>query len=275
MKIAADLHIHSTLSPCASLEMSPAAIVRRARELAPGRRSPSPTTTASKTVSSRPTLGEKTACRFFSAWKPRPAKTSTSCACFEDRRQAERFNERIYALLPDVNNNPDFFGDQVVVDEQDNIVRHEEKLLLNALDASVPELLELVSAHQRHSPFPPMSRAPPFGLLVNLGWSRPNSTARFWKYPARRRPEAVLKTYPDLARYPLISNSDAHFLKDIGRAHTIFDAADASLPALIAAARQRRLSQVVYRGRPWLKISASTWSTWCKIPWPPAPATSA
>ena len=34
MKIATDLHIHSTLSPCASLEMSPAAIVRRARELA-------------------------------------------------------------------------------------------------------------------------------------------------------------------------------------------------------------------------------------------------
>ncbi|MCK7521398.1 MAG: PHP domain-containing protein [Ignavibacteriales bacterium] len=33
MTIAADLHIHSTLSPCASLEMSPAAIVRRAREL--------------------------------------------------------------------------------------------------------------------------------------------------------------------------------------------------------------------------------------------------
>ena len=45
-----------------------------------------------------------------------------------------------------------------------------------------------------------------------------------------------MKTYPDLARFPLISNSDAHFLKDIGRAHTVFDAADPSLPALVEAA---------------------------------------
>jgi PHP family Zn ribbon phosphoesterase len=234
MKIAADLHIHSTLSPCSSLEMSPAAIIRRAREL----RLDVIAVTDHNSVGncfSTAELGEKNGVRVLFGMEAQTREDVHILCLFQDRGQVERFNDRIYALLPDIKNDPDFFGDQVVVDEQDNIIRHEEKLLLNALDASIQDLLELVKVHQGTA-IPAHVESAPFGLLINLGLVPRELDGSLLEISFASRPEAALKMYPDLARFPLISNSDAHYLKDIGRAHTIFDAADPSLPALVEAA---------------------------------------
>lgn len=235
MKIAADLHIHSTLSPCSSLEMSPAAIIRRARELS--------LDVIALTDHNRmdncfcaAELGEKNGVRVIFGMEAQTLEDVHILCLFQDRRQAERFNERIYALLPDVKNDADFFGDQVVVDEKDNIVRSEEKLLINSLTASIPELLELVKRHQGFA-IPAHVECAPFGLLINLGLVPGELDGSLLEISFASRPETVVKMYPDLARFPLISNSDAHFLKDIGRAYTVFNAADPSLPALVEAAR--------------------------------------
>jgi len=235
MKIAADLHIHSTLSPCASLEMSPAAIVRRARELALDLIAVTDHNSAENSFVAA-ALGEKTGIKVLFGMEAQTREDVHVLCLFAGRRQAELFNERIYSLLPDMPNNPDFFGDQVVVDEQDNIVRHEKKLLLNALKISIPELLELVYSHQGIA-IPAHVEASPFGLLVNLGLVPGELRQAVLEISCAARAESVLKTYPALGKHPLISNSDAHFLKDIGRAHTIFNASGASLPELIAAAR--------------------------------------
>jgi len=235
MKIAADLHIHSTLSPCSSLEMSPAAIIRRARELGLDVIAVTDHNSVANCFSAV-ALGEKNNVRVFFGMEAQTREDIHILCLFADSRCAERFNEQVYALLPDVKNNPDFFGDQVVVDEQDNIIRHEEKLLLNALNASIAELLQLVRLHRGFA-IPAHVESAPYGVLVNLGMIPRELDGSVLEISCATRPDTVLKTYPDLARFPLISNSDAHYLKDIGRAYTIFDAADSSLPALIAAAR--------------------------------------
>ncbi|MEI6614240.1 MAG: PHP domain-containing protein [Chrysiogenales bacterium] len=240
MKIVTDFHIHSTLSPCASLEMSPAAIIRRARELSLDVIAVTDHNSIANCFSAAE-IGKKNGVQVFFGMEAQTREDVHVLCLFQNRLHAERFNDRIYALLPDVKNDPDFFGDQVVVDEQDNIIRHEEKLLLNALDASIPELLELVQRHQGFA-IPAHIESAPFGLLVNLGLVPSELEGSVLEISYAARSEAVLKTYPDLARFPLISNSDAHYLKDIGRAHTIFEAADASLPAIIEAARNGAFS---------------------------------
>ncbi|MCX6555668.1 MAG: PHP domain-containing protein [Candidatus Aminicenantes bacterium] len=236
MKIAADLHLHSTLSPCSSLEMSPAAIIRRAKEL----RLDVIAVTDHNSVENgfvAAELGEKNGVKVLFGMEAQTREDVHILCLFQDRRSAESFNERVYALLPDVKNDPDFFGDQLVVDGQDNIIRREEKLLLNALNASIPELLELVRQHQGFA-IPAHVESAPYGLLINLGLVPRELDGAVLEISCATRSETVLKMYPDLARFPLISNSDAHFLKDIGRAYTVFDAVDHSLPALIAAAGQ-------------------------------------
>jgi len=245
MKIAADLHIHSTLSPCASLEMSPVAIVRRARVLALDLIAVTDHNSAENSFIAA-VLGEKIGVKVLFGMEAQTREDVHLLCLFADRRQAEHFNERIYSLLPDVRNNPDFFGDQVVVDEQDNIVRHEEKLLLNALNISIPELLELVRLHEGVV-IPAHVEAPPFGLLVNLGMVPGELEQAVLEISCAVQVEKAITMFPALEHYPLISNSDAHFLRDIGRAYTIFNAANASLPALIQSARAGTF-QVTYPG---------------------------
>jgi PHP family Zn ribbon phosphoesterase len=235
MKIAADFHIHSTLSPCASLEMSPAAIIHRARELGLDMIAITDHNSVANCFSAA-ALGEKNGVLVLYGMEAQTREDVHILCLFQNPCQAESFNDRIYALLPDVKNNPDFFGDQVIVDEHDNIIRHEEKLLLNALNISIPELLELVQFHQGFT-IPAHVESAPYGLLVNLGLVPRELDNSVLEISCATRSETVLKMYPDLTRFPLISNSDAHFLKDIGRAHTIYQTADASLPALIDAAR--------------------------------------
>ncbi len=245
MKLAADLHIHSTLSPCASLEMSPAAIIRRAHELSLDVIAVTDHNSVENGFYAA-ALGEKTGVKVLFGMEAQTSEDVHLLCLFEDRPPAERFNERIYSLLPDVPNNPDFFGDQVVADEQDNIVRHEGKLLLNALDISLPELLELVRSHGGFA-IPAHVEASPFGLLVNLGMVPRELAGAVLEISYAARAETVVRANPALSGNPLISNSDAHFLKDMGRARTVFSARASSLPALIDAALARTF-QVIYHG---------------------------
>lgn len=236
MTLATDLHIHSTLSPCASLEMSPGAIVRRAKELAldliavTDHNSVENGFTAAR-------LGERLGLKVLFGMEAQTREDIHVLCLFEDRLQAERFNDRVYALLPDVRNDPDLFGDQVVVDEHDNIIRQEEKLLLNALDIAIPDLLELVRVHDGVA-IPAHVEAPPFGLLVNLGMVPAELAGAPLEIAYESSPEEVLRAFPGIRLQPLLRNSDAHYLRDIGRARTVFTAAAPTLPALLAAARE-------------------------------------
>ena len=245
MKFAADLHIHSTLSPCAALEMSPAAIVRRARELALDMIAVTDHNSIANGLTAE-RLGEKAGVKVLLGMEAQTREDIHVLCLFEDRKRAERFNERIYASLPAVSNNPDFFGDQVEVDEEDNIVRQEEKLLLNALDLPLVDLLDLVGAHGGVS-IPAHVEAPPYGLLVNLGMVPAELAGSLLEISYAARAPQVLKDFPDLKRHPLLSSSDAHYLKDIGRARVVFEAPSPSLNGLVAAARAGSF-HIVYAG---------------------------
>lgn len=235
MRIAADLHIHSALSPCASLEMSPAAIVARAREAGLDLIAVTDHNSVENAFTAAE-LGEKAGVRVLFGMEAQTREDVHILCYFEDRVQAERFNGRIYSLLPDVPNNPEYFGDQVVVDGDDNIVRHEQRLLLNALDISVPDLVELVRRHGGLA-VPAHVEAPPYGLLVSLGMVPAELEGSPLEISCDSPRERVLRDFPALRRHPLLRNSDAHLLRDIARAHTVFSAPSLSLAALLAAAQ--------------------------------------
>jgi hypothetical protein len=237
MKISADLHIHSTLSPCAALEMSPAAIVGRARELSLDLIAVTDHNSMANAFVTA-ALAEKAGVKALFGMEAQTREDVHVLCYFEDRLQAGRFDERVYSLLPDVRNNPDTFGDQVVVDEQDNIVRHEEKLLINALDITLIGLLELVRLHGGLA-IPAHVEAPPYGLLVNLGMVPAELAEAPLEIAYESSREQALREFPGLRLHPLLRNSDAHYLRDIGRARTLFTASSPTLPALLAAAQAR------------------------------------
>ena len=60
---------------------------------------------------------------------------------FAELEQALAFGQELYDLLPPVMNIPEKTGDQVYVDEDENILGEVDKFLINSVDLSVSKIL--------------------------------------------------------------------------------------------------------------------------------------
>ena len=134
----ADLHIHTVLSPCGDLEMSPVNIVSEA---------------ALKGLDIIGITDHNTTrhCELITRFASRKGifvmqgaevttKEEVHClAFFENTDALLKFQVFLDENLPEVKNNPEIFGYQVQVDENDNVVYEEKKLLINAISKSFEE----------------------------------------------------------------------------------------------------------------------------------------
>jgi predicted metal-dependent phosphoesterase TrpH len=132
------------------------------------------------------------------------------CLClFRAADQALTFGKKLYDNLQSRSNIPEKFGDQVYVDEDDNILGEVNKYLTGgALTYSSDILMKLV--HSAEGLFIPahIDRAA-FSVSSQLGFLPPDP------YDALE-----ITTYPpplNTKNLPLISCSDSHYPEDIGK----------------------------------------------------------
>lgn len=142
-------------------------------------------------------------------------------AYFDDLEAIFSFKEMTYPYLPDVENDPDYFGDQVVVDEEENIVRFEEKLLLNSLSLSLDQCVEMVR-DLGGLPVPAHVDRTSFSVIGQLGFIPDHLGFDAVEVSRATSQEEALKRWPELSRYTLLSSSDAHLPDDIGVVCTAF-----------------------------------------------------
>ena len=133
-----DLHIHSCLSPCADLEMSPAEIVARAVHagmdgIALTDHQSARNTPAIAECARRAGLG----CLF--GLEVQTAEEVHTLALFDTTEQALALTEWVYAALPKRVNDPETFGDQPVVTWDDDIVEMEWRILAMGCRRTIPE----------------------------------------------------------------------------------------------------------------------------------------
>ena len=221
MKIyRADLHIHTLLSPCGELSMSPAIITEMAsrRNLDIIGISDHNTTRQSGLVRK---LAEKKGIFVLRGAEVTTREEVHCLAFFEDNDTLDRFQELLDDNLPAIPNNPLIFGDQIVVDENENIIYTEERLLTNAVTLSLEELEEWV--HDNEGIFIPahidrMKNS----LYSQLGFLPENLKADALEVSKRSSPSKFRKSHPETAKYTLITNSDSHYPESIGTAFNNF-----------------------------------------------------
>ncbi len=246
MKIKADLHLHTALSPCGSLDMSPTALVQQVKMCGLDVIA----VTDHNAMENGFYVAEAGAKENLTVIFGMEAQTSEDVhvlCYFNKKNQAEHFYTDIYTYLPDLANNPEFFGDQVVVDLEENIVRVEEKLLLNALNLSIGELVEKVKQHGGFL-VPAHIDSPSFGLMTNMGFVPDELADSVLEISYNAPLEKFFNKYPALVGIPWMTNSDAHYLPDIARAFGIYDVTTgASLPAAIFEAVKQKRFQIEIR----------------------------
>ncbi len=141
MKIACDLHIHSCLSPCGEEDMTPNNIVNMAfiKEL------DAIAVTDHNRALNLPAVAKlaKEAGLVLLPGMEVTSREEVHALCyFRTVEKALEFGERLYPFLPKIKNRPDFFGEQLIMDDEDEITGHEEYLLLQSVSLSLKEVFD-------------------------------------------------------------------------------------------------------------------------------------
>ncbi len=217
----ADLHIHTILSPCADLEMSPKNIVRKAKEL---NLDIIGITDHNSTLQCEIVRKEaqKEGLTVYSGVEVTTQEEIHCLAFFGNTEALNKFQEYIDQNLPDFKNNTDLFGYQVVVDENENIIYEEDKLLISALNADIDSIEIMV--HKLNGIFiPAHTNKPANSLLSQLGIIPPSLKVDAFEITNQITKEAFLSQNHLSDNTVIIRNSDAHFINQIASIATIFE----------------------------------------------------
>jgi PHP family Zn ribbon phosphoesterase len=234
-----DLHIHSCLSPCADLDNSPKVIGHRAKEVGLNG------LMLSDHNSSRNAPAMKEVCRreglqMLYGMEITTAEEAHCLAIFDTQQQADQMMEYIYDCLPVIPNDPDIFGTQIVVDADEQVIEMEPMLL------SAPTGIRIVDAGKRIHELG--------GLFVAAHLDRAyfSVTSQLGGLAGDEGFDAVeISRHADLEEWrartlglPVLRNSDAHYVDDIGAIYNTADLKEFSVAALKDALERGNVKHV-------------------------------
>lgn len=155
---------------------------------------------------------------------------------FDNYEVALLFQKKIYCLLPDVANDTDYFGDQVVVNEEDEIVRFEEKLLLNSAQISITDAVMWVKNHGGLC-IPSHIDSPNFSIIAQLGYVPEDLPCDALEVRNMDHVSDIVDLV--LCKLPFVTFSDAHYLDDVGKRRTFLDLEQPTCADISAALRKK------------------------------------
>ncbi len=210
--LRADLHIHSVLSPCAERDMTPGNIIGMAMLLG----------LDVIAITDHQSCGNCAAAMAISAALEGPlvipgmeiesAEEIHLLCLFPDLGSARACEADIRASQPKRANRPDIFGEQWLMDENDERVGEEPRLLMSPSCYSCDEIAVRVLAAGGVC-IPAHLDREANSMLVSLGAVPPDFPTDIIELSTHAVPDAFFRTHPGLAGYRYLVNSDAHSLE--------------------------------------------------------------
>lgn len=133
---------------------------------------------------------------------------------FDNIESAEKWHSLVAETLPPIKNNPDFFGEQFVVDETGDYIRSETQLLAASSSLTLKEAAELVASLGGLF-IPSHIDRQAYGLLPVLGLLPQDVHFDAMEISRHTTPEEICTRYPPVKGMPLIQGGDAHYLHEI------------------------------------------------------------
>ncbi|MCD8333246.1 MAG: PHP domain-containing protein [Clostridiales bacterium] len=233
VKLSYDLHIHSCLSPCGDDDMTPANIVGMAKVI--GLDLIALTDHSScKNCPAFAAAAKEYGMNILFGMELTTAEEVHVLCYFATLADAMAFDAYVCTQLPDIQNTPSFFGNQIIYDTDDQICGREEKLLISATAIPLDAVFDLVRQH--HGVMVPAHiNKSTTSLLGNLGFVPPDS--RFSCVEVKNPADwpDLKAAHPYLENCPMISSSDAHDLNSLREPLYFLEAEDASPEAVLRA----------------------------------------
>jgi len=213
----ADLHIHTCLSPCTELDMSPQAIARQAKQKEIDILGICDHNSA-ENVPALMQAADQYAIRVLPGMEVTSQEEVHVLALFDELEPALALQEIVYTNLPG-ENDEDAFGMQVVVNAEGEVLHFNPRLLIGASTLSIEKVVAHIKELDGLAIASHIDREG-FSLIGQLGFVPDHLELDALEISPRTSfAEAGERFQP---RLPLTCASDAHYLDDIGTGYTTF-----------------------------------------------------
>lgn len=220
VEFRADLHIHTCLSPCADLLMTPLRIVEKAASSGLNIIAVCDHNSVENANVTRKLAMEKGITAV-------PGIEITSLeevhliGLFKDTDNALKMQEVVYEHLQQGENDEDAFGMQVVVNEDEEVLGFNKRLLIGSTSLSVNQVVNIIHSFEGIAIAPHIDREG-FGIIGHLGFIPPDLELDALEISSSTSAVEAKKKFKDYSRIPWIRSSDSHELDDIGSVSTGF-----------------------------------------------------
>ena len=209
--LLADFHIHTLLSPCAEIEMTPHHIVMRAAQYgvdAVAITDHNASANAAAAVEAAKSYGVKV----FPGMEVECREEAHIVVLFDTLEQLAAWQKIVDANMSGLKNNAERFGAQFIVDDDDNFIAEEERMLLGPLKLPAAEVIQKVNAMGGMAIAAHVDR-PAYSLLMQLGFLPSDmglAAAEISTAGIRELKEQKLKLALGGLNY--VTDSDAHMM---------------------------------------------------------------
>jgi predicted metal-dependent phosphoesterase TrpH len=212
-RLRADLHVHTCLSPCGDLQMSPRKIAAQARKQDVAIIAICDHNSA-ENVPAVIKSAEGVGVAVLPGMEICTCEEIHLLAIFDNMEAVDQMQALVYRHL-DGHNDPDVFGLQVIANELDEVMGFEDRLLIGAADLTVDQVVGEIHRLGGVAVASHIDRES-YSVISQLGFIP--ETLRFDALELSRymRTEDARKRFAGSGRWTFVRNSDAHFLDDIG-----------------------------------------------------------
>ena len=214
-----DLHIHSCLSPCADDDMTPnnivnMAIIKELDAIAICDHN------CNKNLKAFAKLANKI--KIIYGIEIQTIEEVHILALFRNIADNEAFYQILDQYHIKQKNDETYFGNQLIMDENDNIIEHEENLLLTSCNISINKLIKLIHDHHGIAVLAHVLDRKN-SICNQLGFIPMGLEMDAIEVKNREEINKVIKMHPYLKDYVFLIDSDAHSLIDISEKENAID----------------------------------------------------
>lgn len=206
-----DLHIHSCLSPCGDDEMTPNNLVNMAAiagcEII--------AITDHNTCKNAPAVikaGESVGLTVIPGMELCTSEEAHVVCLFDSLDGAIEFDSYIYNNMPHIPNKAEIFGEQRILDENDELVGIEDNLLLVSSFISANDVTAIVQKYGGVA-FPAHVDRSSYSLIASLGAIPPEANFKAAELTAEADFDKLRQINPELDSLFILRDSDSHRLE--------------------------------------------------------------
>ncbi len=233
MKLYYDFHIHSALSPCGDNDMTPnnlinMSIIKGLDAVALTDHNACENIRAAAAVA-----GDKII--FIPGMEVETSEEVHIVTLFPTADAAEEMQRILVGSSPFIPNRPEIFGNQYIMDENDEICGEIDRMLVTA---SGLDIYTVVAAAKDLGgiAYPAHIDRESYSVLSNLGFIPPDLDISAVEITEKSR-AALEGEYSN--RYNIITSSDAHYLWDISERNHYIEVSDTSVRGILNAISNR------------------------------------